>query len=106
MPLVIPPRVLANISVRHLHPEVLVYDYEDSRLPIVPPHIFARMPDSRGVVQGKQILMDLGAIETHTVDCLAQGIFEDVYVDENFSECRKINRVFVELSGRVLPVKA
>jgi hypothetical protein len=96
-PLVIPPRVLADISVRHLHPEVLVYEFEDSRLPVPPAHVYARVPGDRGIVlhtfHGQQILMDFGAIETHNTDCLANGLFEDVYLDENFAECRKIHIV-------------
>ena len=37
--------------------------------------------------------MDFGAIETNQTDCLSRGLFEDVYLDENFAECRKIHIV-------------
>ena len=96
-PLVIPPRVLADISVRHLHPEVAVYDFEDSRLPACPAHLFARVAGDRGIVlhtfHGQQILMDFAALETHNTDCLSRGLFEDVYIDENFAGCEKIHVV-------------
>ena len=96
-PLVIPPQILADISIRHLHPEVLVYDFEDRRIPIVPPHVYARMRDDRGIAlhtfHGQQILMDFAALRTHNTDCLARGLFEDVYLDENFADCRKIHIV-------------
>ncbi|MGA2892836.1 MAG: hypothetical protein ABSE22_08195 [Xanthobacteraceae bacterium] len=96
-PLVLPPRVLADISVRHLHPEVSAYEFEDPRFPVAPAHVYARIPGNRGIVlhtfHGQQILMDFAAIETHHTDCLSQGLFEDVYLDENFAECRKIHVV-------------
>lgn len=96
-PLVIPPRVLADISVRHLHPEVLVYEFEDSRIPIVPAHVYARVPNDAGIVMhtfhGQQIMMDFATIEAHNTDCLSGALFEDVYVDENFAGCRKIHIV-------------
>jgi len=96
-PLVLPPRVLADISARHLHPEVEVYDFEDSRIPVVAAHVFARIPGDRGIAlhtfHGQQILMDFAALDTHNTDCLSRGLFEDVYVDENFGGCRKIHIV-------------
>ena len=96
-PLIIPPRLLADISVRHLHPEVAVYDFEDSRLPPCPPHLFARVAGDRGIVlhtfHGQQIMMDFAVLETHNTDCLVRGLFEDVYLDENFAGCEKIHIV-------------
>jgi hypothetical protein len=54
-----------------------------------PPHLFAGMPDRRGIVlqnfNGRQILMDFAAIKIRNVSCLAKGLFEEVYVDESFS---------------------
>jgi hypothetical protein len=96
-PLILPPRILADISVRHLHPEVSVYNFEDSRFPVAPAHVYAQVPDDRGIIlhtfHGQQILMDFGAIKSHNINCLSQGLFEDVYIDENFAECRKIHIV-------------
>ena len=93
-PLTIEPRALADISVRHLHPEVLVYEFEDTRIPIAPAHVYARVPGNRGIIlhtfHGQQIMMDFGAITSLNIECLAHGLFEDVFIDENFGGSRKI----------------
>ena len=72
----------------------------------VPPHIFAGMPDSRGIVlhnfNGQLILMDFAAIEIHNVDCLAKGLFEDVYVDENFSAVPGLSLALWRLLGDLI----
>lgn len=72
----------------------------------VPPHIFAGMPDSRGIVlhtfNGQQILMDFATIEIHNVDCLAKGLFEDVYVDENFSAVSDLSFTLCRLLGDLI----
>jgi hypothetical protein len=96
-PLTIEPRTLADISVRHLHPEVLVYEFEDTRIPVAPAHVYARVPGDRGIVlhtfHGQQIMMDFGAIKSLNTECLAHGLFEDVFIDENFGGNRKIHIV-------------
>jgi hypothetical protein len=90
--LTITPRVLTDISVRHLHPEVSVYEISDSRLPIYPAFFFSKVPGDRGIIihtfNGQPILMNFAAIERHDVECLNHGIFEHVYVDRNFSSCK------------------
>lgn len=95
--LIISPRLLADISIRHLHPEILPYEFGDLRFPICPAHVYAAMPDGRGIAlhtfHGQQIMMDLGAIPRHNTECLSRGLFEDVYLDENFVNCSKVHVV-------------
>jgi hypothetical protein len=90
--LTIPARVLADISVRHLHPEVCVYDIADARLPVLPAFLFRRVSGERGIIihtfNGQPILMDFAAVERHDTECLSQEIFEYVYVDRNFSSAK------------------
>jgi len=92
----IPPRLLADISVRHLHPEVLVYDGDSPELPVLPPFIFWRI-DGNGIIihsfAGQPLLMDYAAIERHDTACLDTDIFENVYLDRNFSSKHKVHIV-------------
>jgi hypothetical protein len=88
-PITLSPRVLADISVQTLHPEVSVFDVSDPRLPVVPPFIFSQVPEGRGIIihsfAGQPILMDFASIDHHDTTCLEENIFENVYVDRNFS---------------------
>lgn len=88
-PLSIAPRTLADLAVRHLHPEVGIYDWDFKGAPTLSAHRFWRVPDQRGLIlrtfYGLPVLMDYRSIETHDVDCLEQDIFENVYVRQNFS---------------------
>lgn len=81
-------RPMADLAIRHMHPEVTIYDWEDDAAPPLPAHRFWRMPDNRGIVlrtyYGLPVLMDYGAVTDHDVACLDQQIVEDVYALRNF----------------------
>lgn len=92
----IPPRLLADISVRHLHPEVLIYDGDSAELPVLPPFIFWRVGDNGIIIHsfaGQPLLMDYAAIDHHDTACLEKEIFENVYLDRNFSPRHKVHVV-------------
>ena len=88
-PLAISQREMADIAIRHLHPEVIIYDWDFKGAPALSAHRFWRVPGQRGLIlrtfYGLPVLMDYGSIETHDVDCLERDIFENVYVRQNFS---------------------
>jgi len=94
-PLAMPPRSLADLSVRHLHPEVLVYDLQHVRLPSLPAHLFVRVPEGQGLLlrtfDGQPLMMDMAAVCNHNTQCLEVGLFEYDYLDENFRDCRRIH---------------
>ena len=87
----IPPRQMADLAVRHLHPEVAIYDWDYIGSPSLSAHRFWRVPGRRGLIlrtfYGLPVLMDYRAIETHNTECLDRDIFENVYVRSNFAEC-------------------
>ena len=87
----IPPRQMADLAVRHLHPEVAIYDWDYIGSPSLSAHRFWRVPGRRGLIlrtfYGLPVLMDYRAIETHDTACLDRDIFENVYVRSNFAEC-------------------
>ena len=89
-PLAISQRKMADIAIRHLHPEVVIYDWDYKGAPALSAHRFWRVPGQRGLIlrtfYGLPVLMDYGSIETHDVDCLERDIFENVYVRQNFSD--------------------
>jgi hypothetical protein len=84
----IPQRTMVDLAIRHLHPEVTIYDWEDDAAPPLPAHRFWRMPDNRGIVlrtyYGLPVLMDYSAVANHDVACLDEQIVEDVYALRNF----------------------
>jgi hypothetical protein len=90
-PLSISQRKMADLAVRHLHPEVAIYDWEQVGAPLLAAHRFWHVSGRRGLMlrtfYGLPVLMDYRAIETHNTDCLDRDIFENVYVQRNFSKC-------------------
>jgi hypothetical protein len=88
VPLAVPPRVLAGLAVRHLHPEVSIFEDGHPEMPFVPPYRFWRVPGHNGIIlhsfYGVPLLMDYGAIETHDLSCLDEDAYENVYLRRNF----------------------
>jgi len=87
-PIVLAPRTLAGIAVRHLHPEVSIYEHGTAETPYVSPFRFWRIPGQDGIVLRScfavPLLMDFGSLDKHDTDCLDNDIFENVYVRRNF----------------------
>ena len=89
-PITVPPRALADIMVRHLHPDVGALQEGAAGQPLLPPFRYWRLHDGAGIIlhtfHGSPLLMDYGALEHHDVDCLDGKSFEDVYVARNFGD--------------------
>jgi hypothetical protein len=91
LPITIPPRTLADLAVRHLHPEVLAFEEGHPRQPLYPPFRFWRVPNRNGLVLhtffGLPILMDFEAVLADHTECLDHADYEAVYLGRNFSHC-------------------
>jgi len=95
--LTITPRLMADLFVRHLHPEMWIFE-EDAPFPIpyvMPsPFHYWRMPDERGMVlhtfQGVPVLMNFAAVGEKHAECLERNMFEYVYINENFAHSDRI----------------
>src|ERR1700722_5388357 len=83
-PINIPQRVLADLMVRYLHPEMAIFEEGASGQPPLAPFRYWRLPDGNGIIlhtfHGVPVLMDYGAIAHHDIACLEHSSFEDVYV--------------------------
>ena len=86
--LIIPPRELAGLAVRHLHPEVAVFEGSSPDWPFAKPYWFWRVPGGDGLIlrshYGVATLMDYSILETHNIACLDHDMFENIYLSSNF----------------------
>ena len=80
---------MVDLAIRHLHPEVVIYDWDYIGAPTLSAHRFWRVPGRHGLIlrtfYGVPVLMDYRSIEVHDTECLEHDIFENVYVRANFS---------------------
>ena len=87
-PINVPQRVLADLMVRFLHPEMAIFEEGAPGQPPLAPFRYWRLPNDGGIIlhtfHGGPVLMDYGAIENHDLDCLEHNWFEVVYVARNF----------------------
>jgi len=93
--LIIPPRVMASLFIRHLHPEMWIFEETEAHLaPPRAPFRYWRVPGDRGMimhtVQGVPILMDFKAVPEGHTRCLERDLFEYVYIGENFGQDKRI----------------
>ena len=90
-PLVLAPRRVADLALRHLHPEVAVFEEGHPCQPLYPPFRFWRVPQRNGIMLhgffGLPILMDFAVVPTDHADCLNYEDYESVYLGRNFSHC-------------------
>jgi len=95
--LTISPRLMADLFVRHLHPEVSIYEEDNVPLFQYSPFRFWRVPGGRGLILhtffGVPVLMDYAVVADDHTACLEQNAFENVYVSTNFRDPRKIHVV-------------
>ncbi len=93
-PLTIPPRTMADLAVRHLHPESMVYAEGQRRQQARPPFRFWRLGNGRGLVlrtfSGLPILMDFAAVPADHTACLEQSNYESAYLASNFPDSSSI----------------
>jgi hypothetical protein len=87
--LTIAPRVMADLFVRHLHPEVLIYEEDGPPLPQYSPFHFWRVPNDRGIIFHTflvvPVLMDFRVVSENHTECFDRNTYEYVYISENFS---------------------
>jgi hypothetical protein len=87
----VPPRVVADLSVRHLHPEVQIFEEGHPCQPLHPPYRFWRVPNRNGIILhvffATPVLMDFTAVPVDHAACLDQADWESVYIGRNFSRC-------------------
>jgi hypothetical protein len=90
-PIIIPARVVAQLSVRHLHREMEVMEEGHTKQPLHPPYRFWRVPNGRGLILhvffATPVLMDFAVVPPNHADCLDIGDWETFYVGQNFSHC-------------------
>jgi len=86
--LTIPPRVMADMAVRHLHADVAIFEEGSWAQPFLPPYRFWRVPGRSGLILhgffAAPILMDYGIVDAHDVTCFSAGGFEHGYLQNNF----------------------
>jgi hypothetical protein len=89
--LAIPPRVIGELSVKHLHPELQSMEEGHPHQPLHPPYRFWRMPDGKGLILhvlfATPVLIDFAVVAPDHAQCLDSGDWETHYVGRNFSEC-------------------
>jgi hypothetical protein len=94
--LTIPQRIMADLAVRHLHPEMSPYDQGKSVPRFALPFRYWRVPGDRGLLihtfyASAPILMDFKLLAADHADCLDRGHLENVYVSHNFAGCDHIH---------------
>jgi hypothetical protein len=87
----VPPRVVADLSIRHLHPEVRIFEEGHPCQPLHPPYRFWRVPSRNGIILhvffATPVLMDFTAVPADHAACLDKADWESVYIGRNFSRC-------------------
>jgi|GEM_PF-3229640 len=90
-PLVVPPRVAARLAVRHLHPEMAIYEEADRRSPPLAPFRYWRITGGRGILlhtyYGCPMLMDYSVVDESHTACMDHVPFENTYIKSNFARC-------------------
>jgi hypothetical protein len=89
-PLEIPPRVAADLFVRHLHPEMAAFEYTSPKptRPFISPFCYWRVPGGRGMILheffGVPVVIDFESVRPDHSECLNRDDYENVYLMENF----------------------
>jgi hypothetical protein len=91
------PRCAADLAVRHLHPEMEVFEEGAVSQPPLPPFRIWRMPERRGILLHTffiiPVLMDYSIVAADHTACLDHDMIENVYVSANFRNCRAVHTV-------------
>jgi hypothetical protein len=91
----LPPRLAADLAVRHLHPEMAVFEEGAQAQASLPPFRFWRMPQGRGILLHTlfiiPVLMDYSIADVAHTACLDHDAIENVYVSTNFRNCRAVH---------------
>jgi hypothetical protein len=96
-PLALSPRVTAALAVRHLHPDIRMYDVNRYQQPFFAPFRYWNVRGHEGIVLHSffaiPVLMNFAAIEKHDTECLKSDAFENVYLGRNFFDCGGVHVV-------------
>jgi hypothetical protein len=96
-PLTVPPRLAAELAVRHLHPELSRFEEDAPDRPFLPPFRYCRTPSQQGFVlhtfYAVPVLMDYSVVAADHTECLAREAFENVYIGAAFSRTAAIHFV-------------
>ncbi len=87
--IVVPSRLVADLSVRHLHPELEIMGEGHPLQPLYPPYRFWRVPDRRGIILhvffATPVLLDFAAVPADHTACLEERDWESIYIGRNFT---------------------
>ena len=90
----LPPRSAADLTVRHLHPEMKVFEEGSPHQPPLPPFRIWRLPEGRGILLHTffiiPVLMDYSIVGTGHTACLDHDAIENVYAFTNFRDCDSV----------------
>ena len=91
------PRRAADMAVRHLHPEVLIFEEGALGQPATPPFRYWRVPEGRGILLNTffvaPVLMDYSGFSPDHTRCLDHDSFENAYISANFGDSAVIRIV-------------
>jgi hypothetical protein len=93
----IAPRSAADLTLRHLHPEMEVFEEGSPHQPPLPPFRIWRVPGGRGIVLHTffviPVLMDYSVVPADHAACLDHDAIENVYAFTNFKNSRAVHVV-------------
>jgi hypothetical protein len=96
--LIIPQRVMAELSVRHLHPEMSIFDQGKPVQPTVLPVCYWPISGGRGLIMRMFFvpmlaLIDFAVVPPNHLDCLDNELVENVYANKNFADWDRVGVV-------------
>jgi hypothetical protein len=87
----------AELAVRHLHPEVHIFEEDGVNQLTSPPFRYWRVPEGRGILLNTffvaPVLMDYTCVPSDHTRCLDHDSFENVYIRANFGNSAAIHVV-------------
>jgi hypothetical protein len=93
----IPPRMAADIAIRHLHPELAVFEEGANGQPFISPFRYWRMPEDSGLIlhtfYAVPVLADFSFMKPNHTACLERDHWENIYIGDNFRDCSAIHIV-------------
>jgi len=91
----IPPRLAAQLGIRHLHPELAGFWSNAPVQHALPPFLMWRVLEERGFILhtffAVPVLMDFSVVPPSHTECLSRGTFEEVYISTNYGSCERVH---------------
>ncbi len=95
VPLVLPPRRLAEIALRHMHLETLRYDWDAPYFAEMPHSCFWRVPWNDGIIvhsfNWAPVLVDYSALAEHRTETFDHATMDADYIYRNFGDDEAIH---------------